>query len=180
MEEYRAVLQAAVEQAGEAEEDGQSGDGTWNGREQVVGVIVDTDSASPRLGECQAHEMADDDKDHAPVEERGRQAQQLGLIDLGGVGGPAELVGAPPPEYADDECGDGQPRERTPEEVIKHSVSLDEVRLGGGEGKIGDAHHLGRRAGADEVHVLLGGIGVDFRQSFAQRDDQADIGRTYV
>src|SRR5699024_9216898 len=63
--------------------------------------------------------VSDDNEDHAPVKQWRRHAQQFGFVDLRRVRCPAKLVSAPTPKDTDEECDDGQPWERAPEEIFK-------------------------------------------------------------
>src|SRR5699024_2233820 len=91
----------------------------------------DTHRTGPRLGYGQAQQVADDDKDHTPVKQRGAKTQQLRSINLRPVRGPSEQIRAQTPEDTDEESHYRQPRECAPEEIFKvfhgESPSLEEM-----------------------------------------------------
>ena len=82
--------------------------------DHVVGVLADPDRVGPRLRHQQADDVAADDAEHPEVEQRAADPQQPVLVELGGPGGPAELVVAvaPPGDRPRRSSGTGRGRRR--------------------------------------------------------------------
>ena len=125
----------------------------------VVGVLADPHRVGPRLRDQQADDVAADDPEHAEVEQRAADAQQPVLVELGGAGGPAELVVAVAPQVADDEGGQAEVGDDHEEELVHRAGSRE--RRHGQQGRLGRG--AGGRAGAElragerrEPDLLLG------------------------
>ena len=66
----------------------------------------------------QADDVAEEDPDDAEVEQRAADPQQPVLVELGGPGGPAELVVAVTPQVAHDEGREADVGEDHVEELV--------------------------------------------------------------
>ena len=66
--------------------------------DHVVGVLADPHGVGPRLRHQQPDDVAADDAEHPEVEQRAADPQEPVLVELGGPGGPAELVVAVAPQ----------------------------------------------------------------------------------
>src|SRR5207249_2510977 len=81
-------------------------------------LFGDTDGRGPGFRYQQADDVAADDAEQAEVEQRAADPQQAVLVELGGAGGPAELVVAVTPEVAGDEHGQTDVGHDDPQELI--------------------------------------------------------------
>src|SRR6478735_6445535 len=109
---------AAVDQDGHADDGHQAGDEAAGDGNHVIGVVADPQSIGPRLRHQQTDQVAPDDTQHPEVEQRAPDAQQPVLVQLGGPGGPSELVVAVPPPVTDHEGGQAQVGHDDEEELV--------------------------------------------------------------
>ena len=91
---------ASVDEPGQAHDRQDGREGSHVGGAQVVHVLGDAQHLGDVLGYQEPDDVTAHHHEEAQVEQGGGQAQDAGLVPLRGAGGPAELVGAPPPDHA--------------------------------------------------------------------------------
>src|SRR5690606_40375742 len=139
--EHGADGAAPVDQDDHAADGGDPGGHAEDDREDVVGVLADAGGLGPALRDEQPADVAQQDQQDAEVEQGAADAQQPPLVELGGAGGPAELVVAVAPDVAEDEHGEADVRQDDPQQDAA-GAGLD------GQGqRVGGSGHRGPPAG---------------------------------
>ena len=113
-----ADARAAVDEDRETEQGGASGERAGDRRDEVIGVFVDPDRARRALRDQDPQHMAADRGERAVVKQRASPLEQSPLEQLGGAGGPSELVVAVAPDVAEDEDRDRDVRDHDPQEDV--------------------------------------------------------------
>src|SRR5262249_12679531 len=90
--EHGADRAAAVDEDGGSGEGAEPGDRAEAGGDGVVGGFADPYGVGPRGGDEQSADVAEGHEQDAEVEQGAAPAQQPAFVELGGAGGPAELV----------------------------------------------------------------------------------------
>ena len=139
------------------------GDRAQSDRDGVVGGLADPDGArSNDFGDQDAADVAERDQQDAEVEQRAAQAQQAALVELGGAGGPAELVVAVPPVVAHHEDGDRDVGDDDPEDDVDRAGGAGAAACQRRAGKAGRSSrailrlwHVLRRCERRQADLLL-------------------------
>ena len=111
---------AAHDQQHQAHKGAHTGHRADGQRQEVVRVLGHAHGLGPGLGDHQAHDVSRQHGQDAEVEQRGRDAQQTGLVELRGAGGPPELVVLVAPDQPAHQGQHDHVRQDSPEQDVDH------------------------------------------------------------
>ena len=121
--EHRSGGAPAVDQDHDSGERAEPGDAADQQGIEVVQLLADPHRLGQPHRNQQTDDVADQDEEDAEVEQRRADPQQPGLVQLGGAGGPAELVVAVAPDGAADQDRQRDVGEHAPQQHL-HRVAL--------------------------------------------------------
>ena len=116
--EDRAGAATSDDQDEDAGQGAEAGDAAEEEGVEVVDALGHSDGLGPGLGDDETPDVPDEDDEDAEVEQRRPDPQQSRLVELGGAGGPAELVVAVAPEGAEHQRGDDEVGQHAPQQDV--------------------------------------------------------------